>query len=247
MTTEPFHPHAADDPRFGRIAAVLIGAGAFGVVATSVFYALAGPAAALPGGAASLDAARAATAAGAGWMRAAGLAGMPSDVLLAVGGLMMAATKRGEGAGIAIAGWLAMAIAGALFIVVDAMVAFVLPHAALLAGGDAAYLGLRSLFDVLFAIGAWATAVGALAAAGSARWPEFRRRAVRWPMRAAGVVGIVASSAFLLELPGSRLIGPGIALAAVALLLVSLAMLSQAQQPRRERDTPMPGQPTLGG
>jgi hypothetical protein len=214
--------HAALDPHFDRVAATLLGAGALGLVATSVCYALAGPAAALPGGASSVDAARAATAEAAGWMRAAGLIGMPSDVLLAVGGLMLAMTRRGDGAGVAIAGWLAMAIAGALFIVVDAMVALVLPPAAQTI--DAGYAGVRALFDALFTIGAWTTGVGALAASWSARWPEFRWRAVLWVMRAAGVVGVLASSAHLLGLPGARLIGPGIALVALALLALATAL-----------------------
>ena len=228
--------HAADDPRFGRIAAALIGAGALGVIATSAFYALAGPPAALPGGAASIEEARAATVTAAGWMRMAGLVGMPSDVLLAVGGLMMVAMKRGEGAGVAIAGWLAMAIAGVLFIIVDAMVALVLPPAALLAHGEAAYAGLRALFDVLFAIGAWTTGAGALAAAWSAHWPEYRWRVVLWLMRSAGVVGVLANTAYLLGLPGSGLIGPGVALVAVALLALSGAVYSNSR--RADEGTP---------
>ena len=222
MRTDP-----ADDPHFMRVAAALVGIGALGVVATSVCYALAGPEAALPGGASSVAAARAATATAAAWMRAAGLIGMPSDVLLAVGGVMMALSKRGEGAGLAIAGWLAMAVAGVLFIVVDAMVALVLPPAALAAGAsDAGYLGLRALFDALFTIGAWATGAGALAAAWSAHWPELRWPAVRWSMRAAGALGVLANSAYLLGLPSAPLIGPGIALIALALLGVALAVYS---------------------
>jgi hypothetical protein len=228
MTTlAPDGHHAADDPNFGRVAAALVGVGALGLIATSTFYALAGPQAALPGGAHDIEAARSATAAAAGWMRAAGLVGMPSDVLLVVGGVMIAMTKRGESAGLAIAGWLAMAIAGALFIIVDAMVAFVLPPAALFANGGAAYAGLRALFDVLFAIGAWTTGAGALAAAWSAHWPEYHWRIVLWLMRAAGVVGVLANTAYLLGLPGAALIGPGIALLAVALLALSISLHSR--------------------
>jgi hypothetical protein len=225
MSPASFHRHdVAGDPFFGRVAAVLLGAGALGVIATSALYALAGPAAALPGGALDASAARAASAASAGWMRAAGLVGMPSDVLLAVGGLMLAAMKQGRGAGVAVAGWLAMAIAGALFIVVDAMVAFVLPALALLQGGEAGYAASRALFDVLFAIGAWTTGAGALAAAWSPRWPEFRRRAVLWLMRAAALVGLAANTGWLLGLPVAPLIGPGIALVAVALLGVAVVL-----------------------
>lgn len=231
MGTASFHRHdLAGDPAFERLAALLLGAGALGVIVTSAFYSLAGPAASLPGGAPDLATARAASAASAGWMRAAGLAGMPSDVLLAVGGLMMAAMKRGPGAGVAVAGWLAMAIAGALFIVVDAMVAFVLPAMAAMSGGESGYAAARALFDVLFAIGGWATGAGALAAAWSPHWPEFRWRTVLWLLRAAALVGLVANTAWLLGLPGARLIGPGVALAAVALLALSIALLRDARE-----------------
>jgi len=228
-STQRHRPDAtADDPQFGRIAALLIGTGAFGVIVTSVCYALAGADAAMPGGSTSVDAARAATAAASGWMRAAGLAGMPSDVLLAVGALMMAATQRGPGAAVAVAGWLALAIAGALFIVVDAMVAMVLPPLALLPGAEA-YSGLRSLFEVLFAIGAWAAGAGALAAAWSARGPEYRWPAALWLMRAAGIIGLLANTAFLLGLPGARLIGIGVAVLALALLALSLSVYSASR------------------
>jgi hypothetical protein len=231
MTMTALAPSAtsvADDPQFGRVAATLIGLGAIGVVATSVLYAVAGPEAALPGGATSVDGARSATAAAAAWMRAAGRIGMPSDVLCAVGALMFAASKRGRSAGWAIAGWTAMAISALVFIVVDAMVSLVLPPAASITGGASSYAGLRALFDALFAIGAWTFAAGALAAAASARWPEFRWPMVLWSMRAAGALGVVASAAFLLGWPGSQLIGPGVALAAVSLTALAVAAFSSA-------------------
>jgi hypothetical protein len=242
MNPSSFHRHdVAGDPGFGRIAALLLGTGALGLVATSAFYALAGPDAALPGGAVDAAAGQAATAASAGWMRAAALAGMPSDVMLAVGALMLAAMKRGRGAGLAVAGWFAMAISGALFIVVDAMVGFVLPAMAARPGGDAGYAASRALFDVLFAFGAWTTAAGALAAAWSARWPEFRWRAAPWLMRAAGAMGLLASTAWLLGLPGERLIGPGIALTAVALLVLAVALYTDRTQVAGDWSRPVSG------
>ncbi|MES2940329.1 MAG: hypothetical protein V4864_21800 [Pseudomonadota bacterium] len=213
-----------DDPGFGRAAAVLLGAGALGVLATSACYVLAGPLAAMPGGAADMQAARAATGAAAGWMRAAGLFGMPADVLLAAGALMMAATRRGPGAATAVGGWLALGIASVLFIVVDAMVSFVLPAVAAAGSDPAAYAGLRALFDVLFAIGGWTAGAGALAAAWSAHWPEYRRAHVLWLMRAAGVLGLAANTAWLLGLPAERLIGPGVVLLCAATIALALAL-----------------------
>jgi hypothetical protein len=213
-----------DDPQFGRAAAVLLGVGALGVLATSACYVLAGPLAAMPGGAADMQTARAATAGAAGWMRAAGLFGMPADVLLAAGALMMAATRRGPGAAAAIGGWVALGIAGVLFIVVDAMVSFVLPAVAAAGGDPAAYAGLRALFDVLFAIGGWTAGAGALAASWSAHWPEYRRGGVLWTMRAAGVLGLAANTAWLLGLPGERLIGPAVVLLCAATIALALAI-----------------------
>jgi hypothetical protein len=215
------------------LGAQLLGIGAIGLVATSVFYALAGPVAALPGGAPGVAAAVAATPAAAGWMRAAGLAGMPSDVVLAVAALLLAAHAHRRGAALALAGWLALAIAGALFIAVDATVAMVLPVAAAQAGGAAAYAGLRALFDVLFAIGAWAAGLGALATAWRSGGALFRWPAVGWGMRIAGIVGLAASSAHLIGGPGATLIGPGIALLALALLGAAAAYAKEI--PSRER------------
>jgi hypothetical protein len=221
----------ANDPHVVRIAALLTGIGALGVIATSACYAVAGPEAALPGSTASAEAARAATTAAAGWMRAASLFGMPSDVVFTVGGLMLAATRRGTGAGLAIAGWLALAIAGVLFTIVDAMVGFVLPPLAALAGGEAGYVAVRTLFDVLFAIGGWTVGVGAIAVAWSSHWPEYRWRSVLWLMRAAGVIGIAANTSYFFGVPAAALIGPGVALASVALLALAACAYANTQRP----------------
>jgi hypothetical protein len=201
---------------FARLGALLLGAGAIGLVATCGAYVVAGPVAALPGGGADAAAAIAATAGAAGAMRAASLFGMPSDVLLALGAALLAAVELRRGSETAFAGWLALALASALFVAVDALVGFVLPAAA--AHGEAAYAGLRSLFDTLFAAGALIAGAGALAAAGPRDALAWRWRAVGWLMRAAGAVGVLASLAFFADLPGARLIGPGIALLALAAL-----------------------------
>jgi hypothetical protein len=226
------------DPHHDRLAAALLVIGAAGVIVTSAFYVLSGPVASLPGGAAGgMEAARAATAHAAGTMRAASLFGMPSDVVFTVGGLMFAASKRRQGAALAYAGWLAMGISGILFTIVDAMVGHVLPAAA--AAGDAAYVGARSLFDVLFAIGGWAFGVGALAASWSAQSREYRWRAAAWLMRVSGVLGIVANTGWLLGLPGAPLIGPAIALGATAVLVMA-ASIARDPEARVAPATPRP-------
>jgi hypothetical protein len=234
MQTHTQMPHSSAPPTAGvaleRLAAALIVLGAVGVIATSAFYAASGPEAALPGGAPSVAAARAATVAVTALMRAAGLCGMPSDVFLAVGALLFAATRRGSAAPVAIAGWLAMAVSGVVFIVVDAMVSFVLPSAAVFPDGAATYAAVRSLFDILFAIGTWTFGAGALAAAWSPDRPEVRWPAVLWVMRVAGVAGLAAGSAYMLGLPGSPLLGPGVVLGAVALLLLGASAYRSVQR-----------------
>ena len=222
----PIQPTLGDPD--ARLGAFLLGVGALGLVATCVSYVLAGPEAALPGGASSTAAAIAATPLAAGWMRAAGLFGMPSDVLLALGALLLAShTKRRGAAPRVLAGWLALAIASVLFIVVDAMVVLVLPLAAAQPAGEAAYVGLRAMFDALFSIGAWTAGGGALALAWRNEGALFRWPAVGWGMRGAGVIGLLASSSHLLGLPGAQLIGPGIAVLALASLGTAAAYAGQ--------------------
>jgi hypothetical protein len=226
MNCNRFHP-------FTRLGALLLGTGAIGLVATCAAYIAAGPLAALPGGGADAGAAIAATAGAADAMRAAALFGMPSDVLLALGAALLATVELRRGSEVAFAGWLALALASTLFVAVDAIVGFVLPAAA--AHGEAAYAALRSLFDTLFGAGALVAGAGALAAA----WPRAAL-AARWPvagwlMRAAGALGVIASVAFFADLPGARLIGPGIALLALA----SLGVAGAAYAASRARIAPI--------
>lgn len=218
-----------DDPRFGRVAAALLVIGSLGIVATSVCYAVAGPVAALPGsGGSSYAAVQVATAQGAGWMRAASLFGLPSDVLATVGAAMMAATRRGPGAALAGAGWLALAIASLLFVGVDAMVGLVLPAVSALPDSAAAYAGLRALFEALFAVGTWAVGFGLVAAAWHAHWPEFESRALLWLARVAGVLSLVSAQSFFFGWPLQRLIGLGVTLSAVAFVAIGVSAWRRA-------------------
>lgn len=214
------------------LSARLLLVGSLGLIATCLAYKLAGPLAALPGGATDLAAAVAATPKASSAMRAAGVLGMPSDVLLAVGGLLLAAHEYRRGAALATAGWLTMAIASTLFIVVDAMVALVLPAAAVLPG-MASYAGLRLLFDALFVIGAWTAGLGALGAAWRLDGPLWRQSWVGWLMRAAGILGLVAGTGQLAGLPGSAaLIGSGVTILALALLGTALSLRQASRAPR---------------
>jgi hypothetical protein len=217
----------------GKLAARLFGAGSIGLLFTCIFYVLAGPLAALPGGATSTAAAIAATRSAAGWMRAAGLFGMPSDVLLAVGAFLFAAHGCHRKTELALAGWITFGIAAALFIVVDAMVSMVLPVAA---SSDSSYAGTRALFDVLFTIGSWTAGAGALAVAWRRTDALFRWPVVGWGMRTAGAICFAAATAHLSGWPGARLIGPGIALLALAGIGVAMSCLLYRVDPERPAD-----------
>jgi hypothetical protein len=221
VTTMPLvHP-------FARLGALLLGAGAGGLVATCIAYVIAGPAAALPGGAPSVEAALAATPAAAVAMRAASLFGVPSDELLALGATLLAAVELRRGSDAAFAGWLALALASALFVVVDAIVGFVLPVAA--AHGAVGYAGWRALFDVLFAAGAFTAGAGALAAAQPRDALARRWAAAGWLLRTAGAIGLLASTAWFAGLPGAQFIGPSIALLALATLGVAAAVYAASR------------------
>lgn len=208
-----------------RTAGTLLALGALGLAATCVFYVLAGPAAALPGGAAQVGAAVAATPAASAWMRAASLAGMPSDVLLAVACGLYAAIERSGGRPAAASGWAGLAVSGAVFVVVDAMVGSALPAA--VAAGEPGYEPWRALFDGLFAFGAAAAGAGALAIAWAGRL-GFRWPAARWVMGGAGGVCLTASIGHFAGWPTSPAIGPGIAMLAMGAIISAWATLDDA-------------------
>lgn len=191
----------------------LFGLGALGLILTCVCYVLAGPVAALPGGASTMAEAIAATRANTDWMRAAGLSGMIFDVFLTVGAALLAAAEFRRDRAQAMAGWLAMSVACALFILIDAIVAFALPLAAQ-EGAAVAYPALRSLFDGLFAIGAMAAGAGALAAASPGSLLATHRFA-GWPLRIAGLVALGGGATHFLGHPAPQPIGLGITLLAL--------------------------------
>ncbi len=142
MPVLPDHSRLPEGER--RAAAWLLGLGAAGVLCTCISYVMADAPAALPGGAPDFESGRAATAAAAGWMRSAGSFGMPGDVLLVAGSLLLADARRRAGSAAGAVGWGLLALSCLLFILVDALVGFVLPPVA--AGLVSAVTGVVS-FD----------------------------------------------------------------------------------------------------
>ena len=205
-------------------AAWLLILGATGVILTCLCYVLAGPLAALPGGAPHPEAGRAATAAAAGWMRAAGSFGMPGDVLLVAGSALVAAGRWRVGATASALGWGLLGLACLLFIGVDALVGFVLPPVAA-DGGAGAYLAARTTFDTLFNIAGWTLGLGAFLATRGAPGAALVWAPLRGLMAGAGALGLLVNTSHLLGGPGGPLIGLAVILTTLAAFGAGLALL----------------------
>jgi len=143
---------------------IALAMGSFGVTAASVLYALSPPAAALPAQPFDQALAMAGAVAGARAMFAAGTVGIFSDIVLAVGALLVALELARRGRGLAAAGWIAILLGVVVFTFVDAIVGYVLGPVAAMAGGGAAFAGFKRLFDVLFLLGTMAFGTGAILA-----------------------------------------------------------------------------------
>jgi hypothetical protein len=142
--------------------------GSIGVTVTSVLYALSPPAAALP--AYPLDLALAGARSGASTLHAAGTVGIFSDIVMAVGVLLIAFELVQRERSIAAAGWIAMFLSIVVFTFVDAIGGYVLAPLAGLNDGAGVFAGFKRLFDVFFC------------------WERSRSAAVpwwRWPMKCA--------------------------------------------------------------
>jgi len=138
--------------------------GSLGVTATSVLYALSPAAAALPAQPFDFALALAGAVAGAQTMFAAGTVGIFSDLLMAVGALLVALELAWRGRGFAVAGWIAILLSIVVFTFVDAIVGYVLGPVAAMKDGAGAFAGFKRLFDVLFLLGTIAFGVGAMLA-----------------------------------------------------------------------------------
>jgi len=211
-----------------RLAYTLLLIGALMVLLTCAAYLLAGPVAAMPAGAGSFEAARAATPSAVGWMLLASWAGMPGDIVLAVAGLMLA--QRSEQPAQVTAGWYALAIVGLVFLIVDTMVGQVLPPLAM-GGTDAAagYAAARTLFDALFHLGTFAGGLSGLALAWA---PGARPRGWGTLMGLAGMLAVIAGGAGLLGWGLHQATGGAVTLLVVALAGWGWAGLKLSNQPR---------------
>jgi hypothetical protein len=147
-----------------RVGGAAVALGSLGVTATSVLYALSPQAAALPAQPLDQGAALAGAVAGARIMFAAGTVGIFSDIVMAVGALLVALELARRERGLAVAGWIAIVLSAVVFTLVDAIVGFVLGPIAAMGDGAGAFAGFKRLFDVLFLLGTMTFGVGAILA-----------------------------------------------------------------------------------
>lgn len=134
-------------------AGLAVAIGAFGVVVTSIFYALSPVSAALPMPNPSFANALNGMITGRTTMIAAGTVGIIFDVILAVGTLMLMVFRNPASLQIERAGWAFVTISVLIFVLVDSLSAGVLTQIAGQDGATAAFAGFKLLFDTIFILG----------------------------------------------------------------------------------------------
>ena len=199
--------------------------GSIGVTVTSVLYALSPPAAALP--AYPLDLALAGARSGASTLHAAGTVGIFSDIVMAVGVLLVAFELVQRERSIAAAGWIAMFLSIVVFTFVDAIGGYVLAPLAGLNDGASVFAGFKRLFDVLFLLGTVAFGGGAMVALAD----EMRASApaVSRPLTVIGILvglaAVLAAAACFVGLPFGQGVGISIGLGSVLFAAVGVQLV----------------------
>jgi hypothetical protein len=203
--------------------------GSLGVTVTSVLYALSPPAAALP--AQPLDQALATAVIGARTMFAAGTVGIFSDIVMAVGVLLVTHELVRRERGVAAAGWIAILLSIVVFMFVDAMVGYVLSPLAEMKDGAGAFAGFKRLFDVLFLLGTVAFGGGAILALA-----DEIRSATPLVSRSVAVVGVLvglggalAAAACFMGVPLGLGVGISIGLGSAVFAVIGAQMTLKSQ------------------
>jgi hypothetical protein len=204
--------------------ATALAAGAVGVIVVSILYGLSPVEAVLPMPDPVMPAALDGAVTGARLMGAASFVGIVADVIVGIGAIGLLLTRRSDTA--ERLGWAALAIAGIVFCVVDAMVGRVLPQVAVIAGGEPAFVAVKRLFDVLFVLGTFTFGCSLLGVFAAARREGLRFLA--WPGLVVGAVAVAASIAHLAGLNAARPTGFAVLIgsALVAILAVRIARRS---------------------
>lgn len=139
---------------------LMMALGSVGVVLTSLFYALSPIPAALPMPALNFAEVQKDMLAGQTTMRLAGIVGVPFDIIMTGGALLLMVFRKPAGHGAERLGWAFIAISVFIFIFVDALAVGVLTQLAALDGAFAAFAGFKLLFNLLFIAGLLAFGMG---------------------------------------------------------------------------------------
>ena len=210
-----------------RAGGAAVALGSFGVTVTSALYALSPPAAALPAQPFDQALALAGAVAGARTMFAAGTVGIFSDLVMAVGALLVALELARRGRSLAVAGWIAMLLSIVVFTLVDAIVGYVLGPVAALKDGASAFTAFKRLFDVLFLLGTTAFGTGAMLALTN----EMRSAVpiVSKPVALAGALtgmaGVLAAGACLAGFPLEQAVGISIGLGSAVFVAIGAQIM----------------------
>lgn len=206
--------------------------GSLGVTAASVLYALSPPAAALPAQPFDYALALAGAVAGARTMFGAGTVGIFSDIVMAVGALLVASELARRGRGVAAAGWIAILLSIVVFTFVDAIVGYVLGPVAAMKDAAAAFTGFKRLFDVLFLLGTTAFGAGAtLALTNEMRSAvPMASRPVVLAGAMTGLAGVLAAAACFAGFPLEQGVGISIGLGSAVFVAIGLQMMLKSQR-----------------
>ncbi len=193
-----------------RAGGAAVALGSFGVTVTSALYAL-----------------LAGALAGTRTMFAAGTVGIFSDLVMAVGALLVALELARRGRSLAVAGWIAILLSIVVFTLVDAIVGYVLGPVAALKDGAGAFTAFKRLFDVLFLLGTTAFGAGAMLALTN----EMRSAVpiVSKPVALAGALtgmaGVLAAAACLAGFPLEQAVGLSIGLGSAVFVAIGAQIM----------------------
>lgn len=228
----------AQQARFSSLTAggAAVALGSLGVTATSVFYALSPPAAALPAQPFDQALALAGAIAGARTMFAAGTVGVFSDIVMAVGALLVALELARRGRGLAAAGWVAILLSIVVFTFVDAIAGYVLSQVAAMTDGAGAFAAFKRLFDVLFLLGTMAFGAGSMLALINEvqSTASIASKPVALAGALTGLTGVLAAAGCFAGLPLE--LGVGISIGVGSSVFIALGaqiMLRSHKQSRR--------------
>ena len=213
-----------------EVAGAMLALGSFGVTVTSVLYALSPPAAALPAQPFDSALALAGAVAGARTMFAAGTVGIFSDLVMAVGALLVVIELARRGQGVAASGWTAIFLSIVLFTFVDATVGYVLGPIAAMQDGAGAFAAFKRLFDVLFLLGTMAFGAGAIQALSNdmrAAHP-IMSRSVAVAGGLAGLAAILAAAGCFAGFPLEQGVGISIGLGSAIFIAVGVQVARAA-------------------